>query len=123
MANNDLDMAVSVFHPEALLPSQLVVPEPLIAAGERRMWLEALEQAAKIYTGMMRNVDPRIREETARWFTEESYDVGGFGFVCEALKLDASEIRRGLMNSIGSQAAALRFRRMRRQNSRSTVKI
>lgn len=123
MANNDLDMAVAIFHPEAVLPAQLVVGESTIAAGERRMWLEALEQAAKIYTGMIRNVDPRIVAETARWFAEESYDIGGFGFVCEALKLEASVIRRGLMASIGSKAAALRFRRMRRQNARSTVKI
>lgn len=86
------DVALVPFVPESVLPSQLTGRYDH-ATPEHRLWLGVLDDAVNCATQRGREWAD-IRLHARQWFATRSQRVGGFGWVCDHLGLDAGYILR-----------------------------
>lgn len=98
MANNDLDMAVGVFSPSVLLPSQTTAC--LTWTGEKRLALAILEQAVANWSatlGTRGHAAERLRCQEELWFSsDERVSPLAFLNICDWLGINPGYLRAGL---------------------------
>jgi len=73
---------------------------------ERRLWTAVLMQAIRdligIDSGRPRYDRSRLRHITRLWFESDSAETGSFRWICDQLEIDASWLRHGLLESVGT---------------------
>ncbi len=104
MSHYSFDSASSVFEPDVMLPSQLLMPdEEGLTGGERRLMAALLSDGIEAYIGhAMATIEGNVKKARARadasdWVEESdaSY-VFSFDNVCECLGINPEYLRLGL---------------------------
>lgn len=97
------DVAVSLFEPDLLLPTQFfaALKRKTQACGERRLMIAILEDAVECFQKHLWATDNRsrqLRAEAEKWVLSDD-DRWPFSFVniCEALDIHPLFLRRGLL--------------------------
>jgi hypothetical protein len=73
---------------------------------ERRLWTAVLTQAIRDLIGSDTGTPlydrSRLRRITRLWFESDNSETGSFRWKCDQLEIDASWLRHGLLESVGT---------------------
>jgi hypothetical protein len=75
---------------------------------ERHLWTAVLVQAIRDLNGndtpKQRYDRSQLRDDTRLWFESDNIETGSFRWICDQLEIDALQLQRRVLETVGERA-------------------